>query len=237
MTGRTVRWCYRLPCPPERVGKLKIGGDAMAFTKYTKDTTIIGALGTNPAERALTTQEFKDKFDQFADEFVAWFNETHLPEVAEKAVVDEHKAETATQEGGVHGLEIESGIFTPVLAGSIVAGNHTYQAQEGYYYKVGGLAHYNIRLILSAKDASMEGYVYITGLPFTAALNATHNVLSLGWSEIVSEEGVVSIFARITAGQNKIEFYKSKFDALTGLLDAAKIKNDTYFLVSGLCRE
>lgn len=69
----------------------------MAFTKYTKDTTIIGALGTNPAERALTTQEFKDKFDQFANEFVAWFNETHLPEVAEKAVLDEHKAETATQ--------------------------------------------------------------------------------------------------------------------------------------------
>jgi hypothetical protein len=83
----------------------------MAFTEYTGDTTIIGALGTNPAERGLTTQEFKDKFDQFADEFVAWFNETHLPEVAEKfdqfadenethlsefaekAVLDEHKAE------------------------------------------------------------------------------------------------------------------------------------------------
>lgn len=53
----------------------------MAFTKYTKDTKIIGALGTNPAERGLTTQEFKDKFDQFAHEFVAWFNATHLPEV------------------------------------------------------------------------------------------------------------------------------------------------------------
>jgi hypothetical protein len=71
----------------------------MAFTEYTGDTTIIGALGTNPAERGLTTQEFKDKFDQFAHEFVAWFNETHLPEVAEKAVVDEHKADTATAHG------------------------------------------------------------------------------------------------------------------------------------------
>jgi hypothetical protein len=84
------------------VGKLKIGGDAMAFTEYTKDTTIIGALGTNPAERALTTQEFKDKFDQFATEFVEWFNETHLPEAAEKAVVDEHKAEKASHD--VHSL-------------------------------------------------------------------------------------------------------------------------------------
>jgi hypothetical protein len=53
----------------------------MALTEYTKNTTIIGALGTNPAERGLTTQEFKDKFDQYAKEFVAWFNGTHLPEV------------------------------------------------------------------------------------------------------------------------------------------------------------
>ena len=52
----------------------------MAFTEYTKDTTIIGALGTNPAERGLTTQEFKDKFDQFAEEFVEWFNATHIVE-------------------------------------------------------------------------------------------------------------------------------------------------------------
>jgi hypothetical protein len=78
------------------VGKLKIGGDAMAFTEYTGDTTIIGALGTNPAERALTTQEFKDKFDQFAHEFVAWFNATHITEA------DAHLAENASHD--VHSL-------------------------------------------------------------------------------------------------------------------------------------
>jgi hypothetical protein len=66
----------------------------MALTEYTKNTTIIGALGTNPAERGLTTQEFKDKFDQFAKEFVAWFNDTHLPEV------DEHLAEDVTEAHG-----------------------------------------------------------------------------------------------------------------------------------------
>lgn len=64
----------------------------MAFTEYTGETTIIGALGTNPAERGLTTQEFKDKFDQFAHEFVAWFNETHIAEA------DAHLAETATSQ-------------------------------------------------------------------------------------------------------------------------------------------
>jgi hypothetical protein len=92
----------------------------MAFTEYTGDTTIIGALGTNPAERGLTTQEFKDKFDQFADEFVAWFNETHLPEVAEKAVVDEHKAEDASD--NVHGLEYDA-IFVVLNAEQSIPNN------------------------------------------------------------------------------------------------------------------
>ncbi len=63
----------------------------MAFTEYTGDTTIIGALGTNPAERGLTTQEFKDKFDQFATEFVTWFNATHIAEA------DAHLAENAAK--------------------------------------------------------------------------------------------------------------------------------------------
>lgn len=53
----------------------------MALTLYSGSTNIIGSLGTNPAERGLTTQEFKDKFDQFAEEFVAWFNGTHIGEV------------------------------------------------------------------------------------------------------------------------------------------------------------
>jgi hypothetical protein len=66
----------------------------MAFTEYTGDTTIIGALGTNPAERGLTTQEFKDKFDQFAKEFVAWFNATHVVEA------DAHLADKAQHISG-----------------------------------------------------------------------------------------------------------------------------------------
>lgn len=57
----------------------------MAFTPYSGATNKIGAIGTSPVERGLTTQEFKDKFDEFADEFVAWFNTTHLEEVGAAA--------------------------------------------------------------------------------------------------------------------------------------------------------
>jgi hypothetical protein len=53
----------------------------MAMTPYSGDTAIIGALGTNPEERGLNTQEFKDKFDEALTAFVAWFNATHVPEI------------------------------------------------------------------------------------------------------------------------------------------------------------
>lgn len=53
----------------------------MAFTTYTGDTDIIASLGTTPEERALTTDQFKAKFDEFATAYVTWFNATHLPEV------------------------------------------------------------------------------------------------------------------------------------------------------------
>lgn len=149
----------------------------MAFTKYTKDTTIIGALGTNPAERGLTTQEFKDKFDQFATEFVEWFNETHLPEVAEKAVVDEHKAETVQQEGGLHGIEIETGVFTPYIKGDATAGTGTYSSQKGNYTKFNKLVFFSVLIAWSTHNGT--GSLAIEGLPFIPNSNYPVTLSSL----------------------------------------------------------
>jgi hypothetical protein len=52
----------------------------MAMTEYTGETEIIGKLGTNPQQRGLTTQQFKDKFDEGLKRFVEWFNLTHKTE-------------------------------------------------------------------------------------------------------------------------------------------------------------
>lgn len=76
----------------------------MAFSNYTGDTDIIASLGTTPEERGLTTDQFKAKFDEFAAEFVAWFNATHIAEG------DAHLAETATQSVLGHVLLPEPGI-------------------------------------------------------------------------------------------------------------------------------
>jgi|LSQX01.3.fsa_nt_gb hypothetical protein len=67
----------------------------MAMTPYSGDTSVIGKLGTTPQERGLTTQQFKDKFDEGLKEFVAWFNSTH------KTEFDAHLADNAAH-GGIY---------------------------------------------------------------------------------------------------------------------------------------
>jgi hypothetical protein len=52
----------------------------MALTTCSVTTSVIASLGTTPDERGLTTDQFKAKFDEFGANFVAWFNDTHLPE-------------------------------------------------------------------------------------------------------------------------------------------------------------
>jgi len=68
----------------------------MAMTPYSGDTSVIGKLGTTPQERGLTTQQFKDKFDEGLKNFVQWFNTAHKSEydahVADYTnYVDKHK--------------------------------------------------------------------------------------------------------------------------------------------------
>jgi hypothetical protein len=98
----------------------------MAFTEYTGDTTIIGALGTNPAERGLTTQEFKDKFDQFAHEFVAWFNATHVVEanahLADYAsfITNNPDAKNSIYRGKYLGSAVTSEQYAAIAAGTFV---------------------------------------------------------------------------------------------------------------------
>jgi len=82
---------------------------------------------------------------------------------------NEHKAETVSQNDGVHGLKIESGTWTPVLEGATVAGNNTYSTQIGTYHKIGKYVRLNFRVVITAKDESMSGALRIGGIPFANA--------------------------------------------------------------------
>lgn len=141
----------------------------MAMTPYSGNTDVIAALGTTPQERGLTTQKFKDKFDEAFKRFITeYFNTTHIGEI------DAHLADNVTDADGAHGLKIESGTFTPVLAGSTVAGNHTYGYQTGIYRVIGSRVFCDITMHITGKDAAMDGNVKITGFPFIAKPATNH---------------------------------------------------------------
>lgn len=59
----------------------------LSFSTYTGSTAIIAALGTTPEERALTTDQFKAKFDEAITAYVTWFNATHLAELEYEQII------------------------------------------------------------------------------------------------------------------------------------------------------
>lgn len=56
----------------------------MAMTPCNVTTSVIAGIGTNPAERGLTTDQFKAKFDEASGDLKDWVNDTHLPELNTK---------------------------------------------------------------------------------------------------------------------------------------------------------
>jgi hypothetical protein len=131
---------------------------------------------------------------------------------AENVLTDEqggtvatHLAENVTDAEGTHGLKIESGTWTPVFAGSTVAGSNTYAVQVGNYYKVGKLVFVKFHIKLSSKDANMAGNLIINGLPFVAG-NGTGSI------DIARVEGItLGAYTHVTGfvTTSMIALYKS----------------------------
>ncbi len=69
-----------------------------------------------------------------------------------------------------------TGTWTPVIAGTTVAGSGTYSAQVGVWVKVGPLVYYTFQVAWSAHTGT--GNISITGLPFTS--NSTGGNLQVG---------------------------------------------------------
>jgi hypothetical protein len=185
----------------------------MALPEYAQDTNIIETLGTNPEDRTdLNDQTFKAKFDLNAAQIKAYINATLTKAIdaliaaikgegwtseSLKGLADlistvsgnltTHQADTVTDSDGAHGLKIEEGNWTPVIAGTTTPGTHTYSAQQGKYYKVGKLVTAFFSITMTAKGGTMAGVASITGLPFTSD-NLTY---SQGGS--ITRAGVIDI--------------------------------------------
>jgi hypothetical protein len=90
----------------------------------------------------------------------------------------------------------EEGTFTPTIGGDSVAGTQTYTVQVGRYTRIGNRVNFNLRIILSAKDAATAGNLIISGLPF-----ASNSTASNFHSFSVGNAGLFTL----TAGYTQLE--------------------------------
>ena len=90
----------------------------MAFTKCNVPT-VIGTLGTTPEQRGLTTQEFKDKFDEMPDKIKQYINDVLTPELDNK-FYDNAGAHNCLYRGKFLGNAVTSQQYADIANGTFV---------------------------------------------------------------------------------------------------------------------
>jgi hypothetical protein len=146
-----------------------------------------------------------------------------------------HLSKLVTNADGVHGLKIESGIFTPLILGTSVLGNHNYSIQYGRYYMIGKKVHCDIFIRLSTKDASASGDVVIGGLPVAVA--SKYSVGSIGQygniQQIDTDSlGYTTLHCQGIENNSRIRIIRSGVNISSAGLPIAYLKNNSDFMIS-----
>lgn len=112
--------------------------------------------------------------------------------------------------------DYEEGTFSPTIIGSTVAGTQTYAAQFGFYTKIGRHVSASVYLLISAKDALIEGNALIGGLPFTSAASGARGAcaigaysavtFSAGYAQLTMFLGPASTSAELRQGGSGVNF-------------------------------
>jgi hypothetical protein len=122
---------------------------------------------------------------------------------ASKTEFNAHLAEKVSDIGGVHGLNIEVGTWTPYIFGTTTAGNNTYSKQFGKYIKENKKVTIIFDIALSAKDANMAGNIRIGGLPLAPDVDISYIASILGYNlNFATEPTTILQMVRSTAHLN-----------------------------------
>lgn len=150
----------------------KVNKNFNAIDKEVTDLrSRVNNIITTPIDGEAAAQEVVDARNSTAkskifDTLDARLEEIEQDNASVAQVLNEHKAENVSQAGGVHGLEIEEGTFTPYFYLG-PEDTITYSQQTGKYMKVGNLVHLSIRLTLTSVNIISTGWnLRISGLPF-----------------------------------------------------------------------
>lgn len=128
---------------------------------------------------------------------------------------------------------VQSGTWTPVIAGSGTPGTQTYSVQLGYWMKMGAFVIAWCQINMSAKDAGTSGNITINGLTHTA-----RNVTNMRYSGSVgtwsaTATNFVWVSARVTANTTQVSLFGATAATATPVsLVAADIGATTAFSVT-----
>jgi hypothetical protein len=132
-------------------------------------------------------------------------------------------------------VPIYQGTWTPVLAGSSVAGTNTYTQQTGYYQVVGDSITLHGVIELSALDGALAGDIRITGLPNSFASSFTGGLTAAAvseWGNITLTTNYTYLGGRLTVNQNFIEIVQSGSGEATIALDETGLANTSAIVFS-----
>ncbi len=128
--------------------------------------------------------------------------------------------------------DYEEGTFTPALSGNSTAGNTAYASQVGFYEKIGRTVHIRGSIEVSSKG-TIDGLVFVTGLPFTANATTNRSCIHLGYADHFSITASESISG--TVMQNNTTFLLRVWGDTGGTvnMDDARLSDSSDFYFSG----
>lgn len=119
-----------------------------------------------------------------------------------------HKAESVSQVGGVHGLVVEYGTWTPNLIGVTTPGTPTFSYRVGRYTRIGKKVECTFQINLSSKGG-MVGEIRMIGLPFASQTGLSYSAFLSSFYGVILPAGVIEINPEVRPGEAVAMFPKS----------------------------
>ena len=128
--------------------------------------------------------------------------------------------------------DYEEGSWTPALRGSATAGNTTYTSQYGFYEKIGRTVHFRGSLHV-ASQGTLDGIVYVTGLPFTSNSTTQRSTVHFGYTDNLSVTPSESLTGTVDGGDTEFLIRIWNSSNGTSNFDDAEMGNGSEWYFSG----
>lgn len=131
-------------------------------------------------------------------------------------------------------LFYEEGTWTPTFGATATDGKHTYNTQAGIYVRVGNVVYFSCNVRMSVKDPTMDGNVFISGLPYPVGENVIVSP-SLGRIDNIriSDSRYSTFASQILSRSNIIRLLTVGSNLSTTVISSDDVRDNSLVFVSG----